>query len=51
MPIGILDAAFGFAELGVLTGLSGTGWKEEWTAKALGQKAVGVPKLIAGKHA
>ena len=51
LPIGIFDAALAFGELGVLTGLCGTGRKEQGAAKALSQKAVGVPKLKDGRHA
>src|SRR5207247_2427189 len=48
LPIGIFDAAFGFGELGVLTGRSRAGRKQQGAAKALGDKAVGVPKLKGG---
>ena len=50
LPIGILDAAFAFGELGVLTGRSCAGRKEQGAAKALRNKAVGVPKLKEGSH-
>src|SRR5438552_4121646 len=50
LPIGIFDAAFTFGELGVLTGLSCAGRKEQGAAKALREKAVGVPKLKDGSH-
>ena len=36
LPIGILDAAFAFGELGVLTGLSRARRKKQGAAKALG---------------
>ena len=51
LPIGILDAAFAFGELSMLTGLSRAGRKEQGAAKALGTKAVGVLKLRGGMHA
>src|SRR2546425_4058351 len=51
LPIGILDAALAFAELGMRTGLSRPGGKEQGATKALGYKAVGVPKLKDGRHA
>ena len=36
LPIGILDAALAFGELGMRTGLSGACWEEQGAAKALG---------------
>src|SRR5438132_4396249 len=51
LPIGIFDTAFGFGKWGMVTGLPGWFRKEEWTAKALGAKAIGVGKQVGGMHA
>lgn len=50
-PIEVLDTAFLFFELRMLTRLSGWLRKHEGTAKALREVAVGVSKLKGGMHA
>ncbi len=51
LPVGVFDAAFAFGELGMLAGLARACGEEQRATKALGAKAVGVPKLVGGIHA
>src|SRR5207247_3081540 len=49
--VDLLDAAFRFAKLLVVTGLAGRGRIEQRTAIALRPVAVGMPELVGGVHA
>ena len=51
LTIDVLDTAFLFAKLLMLTGLAGAQGKEERTAIALGAVAVGMLELVGGMHA
>ena len=51
LPVRVFDAALALGKLGMRTGLSGRFGKEQWTAKALGTKAIGVLKRVGGRHA
>jgi hypothetical protein len=50
LPVDILDAAFAFEELLVLTCLASTLREKQGTLEALGAVAVGVIKLFGGVH-